>query len=503
MHDIDFPSMVTHAPIHMAIMAIVTSLLVGLLVREKTKPKVNYPPYPEPLHFLWGNAAELPKINEGKHFDPKFLEWAKELGPVFSIKVPIMGTMIVVADPKLAHHICVSKNFKKAPTYKSWEPVFGDRSILISEGDKWKRLRKTFAPGFTPSFLQDMVSVICDKMERFTKCIDEDIAEKSDVTHMMSRAQTFTSDVIVQIAFGEDWGGGSTPHQARVWLNEITILGARMVNDPIGAMFRWDEAKRRKECEKKLDNVMREVLQRRLDDQNADDEKKGIVNICSMAIQSMKQADGNLTAEDCKVIMHQLKTFYFGGHDTTATTIAWAVWLLSQNPQVLETLRAELRNAKIFNTPDQRPTYKDLQNCEYLDAVLKEVLRLYPPGATARSSTNLNETWEGYTIGGAVLYVVPYVMHRLPQYWEKPEEFVPERFVGVPPESYAHKYIPFLKGPRDCIGKYFAVLESKLAIAALAQRYDMACVDPNEGIAYRMTAIPMDGAKMKFKERLA
>lgn len=148
--------------------------------------------------------------------------------------------------------------------------------------------------------------------------------------------------------------------------------------------------------QKKLDNVMKEVLQRPLvDEQNANDEKKDIVNICSMAIQSMKQADGTLTEEDCKVVVHQLKTFYFAGHDTTASTIAWAVWLLSQNPQVLETLRAKLRNAKIFNTPDQRPTYNDLQNCEYLDAVLKEVLRLYSPGTTARHLANLNKTWEG------------------------------------------------------------------------------------------------------------
>jgi hypothetical protein len=129
--------MITHdAPVHTAIIAIVTAFLVGLLVREKTKPKVNYPPYLEPLHFLWGNAAELPKVNEGNHIDPKFLEWAKELGPVFSVKTPILGTMIVVADPKLAHHICVSKNFEKSWTYKPWEPVFGDRSILISEGDE-------------------------------------------------------------------------------------------------------------------------------------------------------------------------------------------------------------------------------------------------------------------------------------------------------------------------------------------------------------------------------
>jgi len=78
-------------------------------------------------------------------------------------------------------------------------------------------------------------------------------------------------------------------------------------------------------------------------------------------------------------------------------------------------------------------------------------------------------------------------MHRLPQYWEQPNEFLPDRFVGVSPESYANKYLPFSKGKRDCLGKYFATVEAKLAIAALVQRYDLRCFDEDEKIGYRIT----------------
>jgi cytochrome P450 len=93
------------------------------------------------------------------------------------------------------------------------------------------------------------------------------------------------------------------------------------------------------------------------------------------------------------------------------------------------------------------------------------------------------------------------VMHRLPQYWDRPDEFVPERFVGVDPRTYSHKYLPFLKGSRDCLGKYFAILEAILAIAALVQRYDMTCMDPNEKLGFRQTSHPYGGAQTQLKLR--
>jgi cytochrome P450 len=183
------------------------------------------------------------------------------------------------------------------------------------------------------------------------------------------------------------------------------------------------------------------------------------------------------------------------------------MWLLSQHPQALETLRNELERANIFTTTTPNDirsgpiTYEELQNCEYLDAVFKETLRLYPPAASARYTADLNETWKGYTLGGAILYVNCYVLHRLPQNWDRPDDFLPERFVGVAPQSYAHKFLPFSKGSRDCLGKYFAILEAKLAIARLAQRYDMTCINPDEPLGYRQTAYPMEGAKLRLSLR--
>eukprot|EP00581_Thalassiosira_minuscula_P007695 CAMPEP_0183710996 /NCGR_PEP_ID=MMETSP0737-20130205/6597_1 /TAXON_ID=385413 /ORGANISM="Thalassiosira miniscula, Strain CCMP1093" /LENGTH=497 /DNA_ID=CAMNT_0025939387 /DNA_START=161 /DNA_END=1651 /DNA_ORIENTATION=- len=480
-----------------SIVLLACCLLVGysLAVFQRKKTH-NYPPHPLPCHFLWGNGAEFPR--PPKHPDPKLLEWAKELGPVFSVRIPVLGRMIIVADPELIHHVTVSKNFHKSWTLKNVMPIFGDRSILLVHGEEWKRYRKAFAPGFTPNFLRDMTSVMLDKLQRCTKALDDD-AQNERATNMMECSQTFTSDVIVQIAFGEDWGGGKEPHVARQYLDDMLSITNRLGSDPVAKLFGFGMKRRLRSIEGKLNQVMEEILDRRLKQtEEGDSAESRSSDVCSLAMKSMKQPDGSLSREDRKVVIHQLKTFYFAGHDTTATLISWVVWLLSQHPQVLAKLRDELASQKIFITPDDRPTYDGLQKCDYLDAIVKEVLRLYPPGASARYTFDTNETWNGHTIGGAVLYVNCYVAHRLPQYWDRPDDFLPERFVGVSPESYKHKYIPFLKGPRDCLGRYFALLEAKLAISALAQRYDMKCVDANETIGYRLTAHPFGGAKVRL-----
>jgi cytochrome P450 len=106
-------------------------------------------------------------------------------------------------------------------------------------------------------------------------------------------------------------------------------------------------------------------------------------DICSIAIDHLKGSDGSPTQDDREVDMHQLKTFYFAGHDTTATLIAWIIWLLSQHDDVREKLLTEIQNPKIWAN-SSTPTYDQLQQCSYLDAVLKEALRLYPPAGSAR-----------------------------------------------------------------------------------------------------------------------
>jgi cytochrome P450 len=312
--------------------------------------------------------------------------------------------------------------------------------------------------------------------------------------------------------------GTSKLSEARSWLNEMAILSNVLMSNPLKSLFGLAERRRLKELNAQVNDLFGQVVERRLAEMQTHDAPNTRKDICSLAIATMKKEDSGsatvLTTEETTNVIEQLKTFYFAGNDTTATTIAWAAWLLSQHAEVLNKLRKELDQKDIFKglqhdqtvegLENSGPSYDKLNDCPYLDAVIKETLRLYPPASTARYIADPDEAYNNqYKLGGAILYVNPYVMHRLPQYWENPNEFLPDRFVGISPDAFSHKFLPFSKGKRDCLGKYFAMIEAKLAVAALVQRYDMRCQDEDEKIGTRITSYPMRGAKVKVTLRSA
>ena len=482
----------------------------------RPKPKHPYPPGPPPTHWLLGNALELPDVRRGKHMDLKFLEWAKEFGRYFTIKLPGIGHMIVVSDPDLAKHILVTENIFKSWTYKTFLPLVGSKSLLILPDKEWKNVRKSFNPGFMPSFLKTVVRVIHEKLDRLIVNIDKDITNEVPTT-FLTRAQIFTGDVIVQVAFGEDWGG-SQVHPAREWHTELQDLCATRGVDVGVMLFGFRTKWRIRKLGNMLDEKMYEILEKRLEQNSTNADAKGSAakiedgvvkkykDICSIAIDLMKDDHGKLTKDDKEFIMHQLKTFYFAGNDTTATLISWTIWLLSQHSDVLEKTRKELADQGIYEN-GAVPTYDQLQKCSFLEAVLKETLRLYPPAGSARYSANAGETWVDpktgteYAIGHAILYLSHYVMHRHPSLWKDPDTFRPERFLDGSEDDVASKFHPFSKGPRDCIGKYFAMLEAKQAVAKLCLSFDFDCVDLDEEISYKVTSTPMKGARIVFRRR--
>jgi cytochrome P450 len=268
-------------------------------------------------------------------------------------------------------------------------------------------------------------------------------------------------------------------------------------------MFRFRTNRLIRHYEKLIDDEMMRILERRLADHTPGDKR----DICSIAVEEMRRDGGPLTYEDKVSISHQLKTFYFAGHDTTATTISWAIWMLSQKPEILAMVRAELKEHGVWTHVGKAPTYEDLQKCAYLEAVIKETLRLYPPASGVSRYTDADEEWNGYSLSGATLVLGTYTMGRHPLLWKEPEVFRPERFLDgseEPPNSkygINAKFTAFAKGPRDCIGKYFALIEAKLAISALVTRYDMECIDPNERMKVLITSLPANGAQVRFSQR--
>jgi len=465
---------------------------------EKDLPP--YPPGPKPS-LLLGNIPDLTLVKKSgvAYLGNAYIEWTKTYGKVFSITVPFSGRMIVVCDPKFAKEVLITKNYPKSSMYNTVAPLLGSESMVLLSGERWAPKRRAFNPGFGPNFLKNMVRTMAEKLKRFIECIEEDIsgeAGKDGVTDLLYRAQTFTSDVIVSVAFGEDWGG-KNPHPARLWISQITDLCKGMSIRLGTLLFGFRTKLLIKYYEKLLDQEMMNILERRLAAGVSDNSK----DICSIAINQLKDKDGNLTKADKISITHQLKTFYFAGHDTTATTISWAIWSLSQHEEILRKVRAELNDHGIWNDLENPPTYEQLQDCTYLEAVLKETLRLYPPAGSGRYVQKLDETLGGYRVGGSHVFVSPYVIHRHPDLWKNPNDFRPDRFLDGSEGDLQEKFLPFMRGPRDCLGKYFALLEAKLAVSSLVTRFDVECVDPNDEPVNQVTLVPKNGTKVRFSDR--
>lgn len=162
-------------------------------------------------------------------------------------------------------------------------------------------------------------------------------------------------------------------------------------------------------------------------------------------------------------------TMYFAGHETTATTLAWAWYLLSQHPDVEAKLHAEVDRV----LGGRAPTLADVDSLPLTRQIVDETLRLYPAVWAVSRHVHADDVVDGYLLKkGSLVFVSPWVLHRLPSLWDEPDAFRPDRFT---PESNAARhrfaYFPFLGGPRQCIGNAFALMEATLVLATVASRY--------------------------------
>lgn len=201
------------------------------------------------------------------------------------------------------------------------------------------------------------------------------------------------------------------------------------------------------------------------------------------------------------LIRDQLLTMLIAGHDTSTALLAWALYLLGQQPDALARARDEVDGVLAGSPPDPH----NLARLQYLDQVLKETLRLYPPIHVGNRLTNAPVRVQGYEIPpGQRVMVSIYLSHRDPRFWPEAEQFRPERFSPRAERTYpAFSYLPFGGGPRPCIGAAFAQVEAKVVLARLLQTYHFT---PLPGRVYRhmgATLEPHPGVRMRVMARSA
>lgn len=213
---------------------------------------------------------------------------------------------------------------------------------------------------------------------------------------------------------------------------------------------------------KRLDFLLdRLISDRRLD-------AAGRRDLLSKMVASVEDGGHGFDNEETKLTALPL---FFAGHETTAVTLTWTLLLLSRHPEVAARVQQEISQV----LGDRLPAYEDVRSLRYLNWVVQEALRLYPPIWGFGRETTREVTIDGYTIPkGATVFMSQWVLHRDTRYFDRPGEFDPERWSdGLAGRLPRGAYVPFGLGPRRCLGNVFALTEAVLVLATICRRFSL------------------------------
>jgi len=352
-------------------------------------------------------------------------------------------------------------------------PIIGN-GLFVSEGELHRRQRKAMAPAFQPRHIQGYADTMVAYGERAQAAWDDGavIAVNREMIHV-------TMSVIGKVLLDADVFTEADELGAAisVALDHINYAISRLAPVPLS----WPLPRHYRT--KRARALLRARIQEMIAERRARETERD--DFLSILLRT-RDEDGRPMSDE--QVRDEAITFFGAGHETTATGLTWAWYLLAQHPHVYRRMQAEVDDA-LHGRP---PTYEDLARLPYTLQVFKEVLRLYPP-AYALSRVALHDVAiEGYRIPkNMTVLMSPYALHRRADYFPNPSHFDPDRFA---PEREAAlprgAYLPFGDGPRVCIGNHFALMEGHLLLATLAQRvtFDLVagqCVVPNPQVTTR------------------
>jgi len=440
------------------------------------------PPGPKGLPVL-GLALDLRKDPLGT-----LQRLAREYGDV--VNIPVMGMRrILLNRPEYIQQLLVldhAKLHKSTLTKLVVAPLLG-QGLLISEGDFWRRQRRLAQPAFhrarTNEYSPVMVECALQQAKQWRVGETRNIAEE-----MMK----LTLEVAVRTLFGTSLAANSEGiGRAMTFLMRYHLRRAR---SPWRVPESWPTAanRRAKRELQFMDSLVYRIISERKKENDAHND------LLTLLMAAMHE-DGTQMTE--RQLRDETMTLFVAGHETTALTLSWTWYLLSENPAAETRLHEELHNV-LGGRPAE---VCDLEKLPYLHAVLQESLRLFPPAyMMARRNVEPVRYGEYEIPAGATLLSSQWVMHRDARFFDQPERFLPERWLNALEERLPPGvYFPFGDGPRRCIGQGFAMLETALVIAAIAQKFQFRLtrgfpVVPEPLVTLR----PKYGIEMKIDARL-
>lgn len=428
----------------------------------------------------------------------------------------------MISDPDMIREIAVKQfpNFQDRPQNipipKVWK-----LSVNDATGGHWRFLRHTLSPIFSSGKMKKMEPILHKCLDSFIDVLDKRVLE-TDVIDIQPVFGALTLDVICSSAFGIEVNSQQNPEDdfmknvRKVFNNfnigsnpffflsvlfpEIISLLARLLtffnltDSPTEYVKKVTQKvilERKQSGSSQSNDLLQLMIDAHRDSDHHDDETEGLLN----------NGEKKRPLTDDEILVNSI-IFLIAGYDTTSSVLSWLAYCLATNMEVQERLIREIDDA----IGDKKPSYDSVFELQYLDMVLCETLRLYCPVTRINRQVVHDTVICGKRLPGGISVTFPiWGVHRLPEFWPDPEKFDPERFS---PENKGKRnrfvYLPFGIGTRGCIGMRLALLEVKMAIVTLLQRYK---IEPSDKlqippkISKTIVVKPAEGIWVKLTKR--
>lgn len=377
----------------------------------------------------------------------------------------LFGRQIVVANsPQAVKYVMVTahENFeRKSPQMRrALERLLGD-GLFISDGETWKKRRPLVAEivhsSRLPAFGQTMEQCIAEFSEGWRH-----LAPDTPI-NLLSAMAELTANIIARSVFGNKLGAAAAKDvvdgfaRYQQWIDSFNLAYFLGFDDGLPIL----KTPRLGAAIKKVHRVIEKVIEDHLAG------KGDAASMVDMLVR--RQARNPESGLDLSALRNEAATIFMAGHETTATAVTWAFYLLANAPWIEAKLIEEVKSV----CGDRAARFDDVSQLDWCRAVVEETLRLYPPVPfLARQAKSKDRIGEIEIEPASLIIVSPWLLHRSPQLWDRPHDFVPERFLA-PSRPGKYAYLPFSVGPRVCVGQAFGLTEAILCVASLVGKFNI------------------------------
>lgn len=422
------------------------------------------------------NKLELLKWMPSLYFNtlPTVVKFLNKYGDILDLSWSKNSQMLLVNHPDYVQQILKTNqdNYSRKKILGNLGDLLGE-GLFASEGKLWEQQHQLIKPALHDKLVNTYFDIINQETQLLVKDWEDKSIKKTavdieyDINVLMLKILIKTQ---LCPTFNEDFE--DIIKSLRVFLRYTNPKNffLNKIKNQIRAYFSLPPLKNKKAIEalKTIDQIIVKLRAKAAENP----ENKGLI----LNILENAKAEGLISEQQ---VLDEIKNFFFAGFDTTASALTWSLYCAAKYTDANEKLLAEINQVLGKRIPE----FKDIGEMTYTKMFLQESMRLFPPVySLLRVSLEDDHINEYFVPRKSWVAINIYALHRHPKYWEKPDEFIPERFNPSTFKGKAFVYIPFGQGKRSCIGKPLAMAELQIVLPIILQNFKLQLIDKKEPI---------------------